>query len=92
MVVGYSVRCEVFLLSDLCPLSKSVLRILRDSYSEVCFEEIHEEEWSGAATGRMWVRPLEGLLCIYVYVSVLVQHMCHTAGALAYVSNKETKG
>lgn len=40
----------------------------------------------------MWVRPLEELLCIDVYVSVLVQHMCYTAGALAYVCNEETKG
>lgn len=44
--VGYSVRCDVFLLSDLCLLSKRVIRLLRDLHSEVCFEEIHEE--SGA--------------------------------------------
>lgn len=59
----------MFSPSDLCPLSKSVIRLLRDSYSEVCFEEIHEE--SGAELQQegcgldLWKD-----FCVYMYICV----------------------
>lgn len=73
--VGYSVRYEMFLLSDLCPLSKSVIRLLRDSYSEFCFEEIHEE--NGAELQQegcgldLWKN-----FCVYMYMCLCLFNIC----------------
>lgn len=78
-------RCSCYL--TFVPFSKSVIRLLRDSYSEVCIEKIHEA--SGAELQQegcgsdLWKD-----FCVYTYMCLCLFNIC----VIPHMCNKETKG